>query len=99
MSHASGDPTKYDLSRITWGERPRSHTQSEKSNRANPDGLRAQLETSLQRLGCDRFDVYQAHGVTDLAELDRLADKSPLGYEQALAKLSPARQKAYLEGK
>lgn len=43
----------------------------EKSNRTNPDGLRAQLETSLQRLGCDSFDLYQAHGVTDLAELDR----------------------------
>jgi predicted aldo/keto reductase-like oxidoreductase len=43
----------------------------EKSNRTNPDGLRAQLETSLQRLGCDSFDLYQAHGVTDLEELDR----------------------------
>ena len=43
----------------------------EKSNRTSPDGLRAQLETSLQRLGCDSFDLYQAHGVTDLAELDR----------------------------
>lgn len=43
----------------------------EKSGRTNPDGLRAQLETSLQRLGCDSFDLYQAHGVTDLAELDR----------------------------
>lgn len=31
----------------------------------------AQLETSLQRLGCDSFDLYQAHGVTDMAELDR----------------------------
>jgi aryl-alcohol dehydrogenase-like predicted oxidoreductase len=43
----------------------------EKSNRADPDGLRAELETSLQRLGCDSFDLYQAHGVTSLAELDR----------------------------
>lgn len=43
----------------------------EKSNRTNPDGLRAQLEISLQRLGCDSFDLYQAHGVTDLSELDR----------------------------
>ncbi len=43
----------------------------EKSNRTNPEGLRAQLETSLQRLGCTSFDLYQAHGVTDLAELDR----------------------------
>jgi len=45
----------------------------EKSNRADADGLRAQLETSLERLGCDRFDLYQAHGVTDIAELDRRA--------------------------
>ena len=44
---------------------------SEKSDRTNPDGVRAHLETSLQRLGCDWFDLYQAHGVTDLAELDR----------------------------
>jgi predicted aldo/keto reductase-like oxidoreductase len=43
----------------------------EKSNRSNPDGVRAQMETSLQRLGCDQFDLFQAHGVTDLAELDR----------------------------
>lgn len=44
---------------------------SEKSDRTNPDGVRAHLETSLRRLGCDSFDLYQAHGVTDLAELDR----------------------------
>jgi aryl-alcohol dehydrogenase-like predicted oxidoreductase len=43
----------------------------EKTGRANPVGVRAQLETSLQRLGCDHVDLYQAHGVTDLAELDR----------------------------
>ena len=48
----------------------------EKSNRTNPDGLRAQLETSLERLGCDSFDLYQAHGVTDLAELDRRSPPS-----------------------
>ena len=45
----------------------------EKTGRTNPDGVRAQLETSLTRLGCDSFDLYQAHGVTDLAELDRRA--------------------------
>jgi len=43
----------------------------EKSGRTNADGVRAQLETSLRRLGCDSFDLYQAHGVTDLHELDR----------------------------
>jgi aryl-alcohol dehydrogenase-like predicted oxidoreductase len=33
--------------------------------------VRAQLEESLTLLGCDRFDLYQMHAVTDLAELDR----------------------------
>jgi aryl-alcohol dehydrogenase-like predicted oxidoreductase len=44
-----------------------------KTLRANPDGVRAQLEESLGLLGCDFFDLYQLHGVTDLAELDRRA--------------------------
>lgn len=43
----------------------------EKSTRANPDGLRAEFERSLERLGCTHFDLYQAHAVTDLDELDR----------------------------
>ncbi len=38
------------------------------------DETRAQLEESLRRLGCDRFDLYQAHAVTDLDELDRRAE-------------------------
>src|SRR5206468_464045 len=42
-----------------------------KSHRHNRDGVRAQLEESLQLLGCDRFDLYQLHGVTDLEELER----------------------------
>ncbi len=36
----------------------------------DPDGVRAQLEESLRLLGCDSFDLYQLHAVTDLAELD-----------------------------
>ncbi len=44
-----------------------------KTLRANPDGVRAQLEESLGLLGCDSFDLYQLHAVTDLAELDRRA--------------------------
>lgn len=44
-----------------------------KTLRANPDGVRAQLEESLGLLGCDFFDLYQLHAVTDLAELDRRA--------------------------
>ena len=43
----------------------------EKSDRTSPDGVRAHLERSLERLGCTSFDLYQAHGVTDLDELDR----------------------------
>ncbi len=42
----------------------------EKTGRKNPDGVRAEMETSLQRLGCDYFDLYQIHGVTDLDDLE-----------------------------
>jgi aryl-alcohol dehydrogenase-like predicted oxidoreductase len=45
-----------------------------KTTRANPDGVRAQLEESLQLLGCDSLDLYQLHAVTDLEELDRRAE-------------------------
>jgi len=45
-----------------------------KTLRHQADGVRAQLEESLELLGCEQFDLYQLHGVTDLAELDRRAD-------------------------
>jgi aryl-alcohol dehydrogenase-like predicted oxidoreductase len=45
-----------------------------KTLRHNADGVRSQLEVSLERLGCDAFDLYQLHAVTDLAELARRAD-------------------------
>jgi aryl-alcohol dehydrogenase-like predicted oxidoreductase len=41
-----------------------------KTTRRNPDGVRAQLEESLQKLHTDHFDLYQMHGVTDLAVLE-----------------------------
>ena len=41
-----------------------------KTLRHSGDGVRAQLEESLQLLRCDHFDLYQLHAVTDLAELD-----------------------------
>jgi len=41
-----------------------------KTTRRNPDGVRAHLEESLSLLGCDGFDLYQLHGVTDLDDLD-----------------------------
>jgi len=44
-----------------------------KTTRRAPDGVRAQLEESLARLGVERFDLYQAHGVTDVATLDARA--------------------------
>ena len=44
-----------------------------KTLRHHPDGVRAQLEESLARLHCDRFDLYQLHAVTDLDELERRA--------------------------
>jgi len=44
-----------------------------KTQRSNPDGVRAQLEQSLALLQCDSFDLYQLHAVTDLSELDARA--------------------------
>lgn len=44
-----------------------------KTLRKNPDGVRAQLEASLETLGCDRFDLYQLHAVTTLEDLDERA--------------------------
>jgi len=44
-----------------------------KTMRHDPGGVRAQLEESLTLLGCERFDLYQLHAVTDLDELDARA--------------------------
>lgn len=44
-----------------------------KSDRSNPVGVRAHLERTLERLGCDHLDLYQLHGVTDLEVLERRA--------------------------
>ena len=44
-----------------------------KTQRRDPGGVRAQLEESLGLLRCERFDLYQMHAVTDLAELDARA--------------------------
>jgi predicted aldo/keto reductase-like oxidoreductase len=45
-----------------------------KTLRHSGAGVRAQLEESLQLLGCDRFDLYQLHAVNDRAELDARSD-------------------------
>jgi diketogulonate reductase-like aldo/keto reductase len=44
-----------------------------KTLRANPDGVRAQFDDTRRLLGCDVLDLYQAHAVTSLEELDRRA--------------------------
>jgi aryl-alcohol dehydrogenase-like predicted oxidoreductase len=44
-----------------------------KTLRKNADGARAQLEESLELLGCDSFDLYQLHAVTSLEVLDERA--------------------------
>ncbi|MDQ1396440.1 MAG: hypothetical protein QOG64_1699 [Acidimicrobiaceae bacterium] len=44
-----------------------------KTMRKNPEGVRDQLENSLSLLGCQQFDLYQMHAVTDLEELERRA--------------------------
>ena len=52
---------------------PRSATACSWPARAiapNPDGVRAHLERTLERLGCDHLDLYQLHGVTSLDVLD-----------------------------
>lgn len=45
-----------------------------KTHRKNVDGVRAQAEDSLRKLHVDRFDLYQAHGVTSIDVLDERAD-------------------------
>lgn len=42
-----------------------------KSDRSNPDGVRAHLERTLTRLGTDHLDLYQLHGVTSLDVLEQ----------------------------
>ena len=44
-----------------------------KTLRHNPDGVRAQLATTLDRLGTDHLDLYQLHAVTTVDELDARA--------------------------
>jgi aryl-alcohol dehydrogenase-like predicted oxidoreductase len=44
-----------------------------KSDRSNADGVRAHLERTLDRLGCDHLDLYQIHGVTSLEVLEERA--------------------------
>ena len=45
-----------------------------KTLRSNPDGVTAQFDESRRLLGCDVLDLYQAHAVTTIAELD---ERSP----------------------
>lgn len=42
-----------------------------KTLRANPEGVQDQFDTTRRLLGADVLDLYQAHAVTTLAELDR----------------------------
>ena len=44
-----------------------------KTMRANPEGAEAQFDDTRRLLGCDVLDLYQAHAVTSLDELDRRA--------------------------
>src|SRR5258708_24675079 len=41
-----------------------------KTLRSNPDGVVAQFDESRQLLGCEVLDLYQAHAVTTLEQLD-----------------------------
>src|SRR5580704_18182972 len=42
-----------------------------KTLRANPDGVTQQFDTTRRLLNAEVLDLYQAHAVTSLAELDR----------------------------
>jgi aryl-alcohol dehydrogenase-like predicted oxidoreductase len=42
-----------------------------KTLRSNPDGVTAQFDESRQLLGCEVLDLYQAHAVTTVEELDQ----------------------------
>jgi aryl-alcohol dehydrogenase-like predicted oxidoreductase len=44
-----------------------------KTLRTNPDGVRAQFDDTRRLLGCDVLDLYQAHAITTVAELDARA--------------------------
>jgi aryl-alcohol dehydrogenase-like predicted oxidoreductase len=44
-----------------------------KTLRANPDGVEAQFDDTRRLLGCEVLDLYQAHAVTTLGELDERA--------------------------
>jgi len=46
----------------------------EKTTRRASDGVRAQLDESLQRLGTDHVDLYQMHAVTGVDVLDERRD-------------------------
>jgi aryl-alcohol dehydrogenase-like predicted oxidoreductase len=52
-----------------------------KTLRSNPDGVTAQFDESRQLLGCEVLDLYQAHAVTTIQELD---ERAP-GIERILA--------------
>src|SRR4051794_7747539 len=52
-----------------------------KTLRSNPDGVVAQFDESRQLLGCEVLDLYQAHAVTTLEQLD---ERGP-GIERILA--------------
>ena len=61
-----------------------------KSDRANPDGVRAHLERTLERLGTDHLDLYQLHGVTSLDVLDERARPRPRSSWPRETRASPA---------
>lgn len=44
-----------------------------KTMRKNPDGVLAQFDETRRRLGCEVLDLYQAHAVTSLVELEARA--------------------------
>lgn len=58
-----------------------------KTTERSKQGAAAELRSSLKRIGADHFDLYQLHGLNELAELDRA-----LGPDGAMEAFLEARQ-------
>jgi aryl-alcohol dehydrogenase-like predicted oxidoreductase len=56
-----------------------------KTTRSNPEGVEAQFDDTRRLLGCEVLDLYQAHGVTSVSELD--------GREAAIGRILALRER------
>ncbi len=76
INHFDVAPT-YAEAELRLGSYLQRHPQPDlfiggKTNERDRDGARMELHRTLERLGRDRFDLYQVHSVGDLETLDRV---------------------------